>query len=75
MTAAGSGLVLRQPVVEPVDDGIERGLIEVAAYSRCHPGLMPVGVEANRDAHVRGRIVRCDVESRHGECAQTQVCW
>ena len=55
-----------QPVVEAVDDGHQRGLIQIAADAGRYPRLMAVGDEADRDANVRSGIVRPDVEC--GDC-------
>lgn len=42
-----------QPIVEAVDNGHQRSLVQIAAYAGGGPRLVAIGVEAHRDADMR----------------------
>ena len=62
-----------QPVVEAVDNGHERGLVQIAADSGGDPRFVAVGVEADGDADMGGGILRGHVDRGDGEGAEAHV--
>jgi hypothetical protein len=49
--------VLQEPITKAVNNGHQRGLIQVTAYARSRPWLLAIGMEADCHTHVRGSIV------------------
>src|ERR1035438_1454448 len=64
---------LEQPVIEPINDGHERGLVHIAAHACRDPRFVSVGMKADGDAHISSRVVCRDIECGDTEGAEAHL--